>query len=141
MSMQTTFTTTPAGAGGGSGYQGSGSGLIHGDVSTVGRLQEAARRADALAEQVQIIVGMVQGAAASLPDRLAQAEWGTDGITAAGEAIGDTVTGVASLDSAALDALLEQLDVMDGEVTSAEQLGAEVLARRADGQAEAFVAD
>lgn len=138
--MQTRFSTAPAGSGGqSSGF--SGGGLIRGDVTSVGRLRDAAQQADALAEQVQIILGMVHTAAASLPDRLTQAEWGTEGITAAGDGIGDAVGGRSALDSQALDGLLEQLDVMDGEVTSAEQLGAEVLARRADGQAQAFVED
>lgn len=150
--MQTTFTTTTQGGGangransGGNGWNGGqggqGGSLIRGDVATVGRLQQAARQADALAEQVQIILGMVHAAASSLPDRLAAADWGTDAITAAGDTIGDAVGGQASLNGEALDGLLEQLDVLDGAVGAAEQLGAEVLARRADGQAVAFVQD
>jgi hypothetical protein len=138
MSVQTTFTTAPAGAGGSSGMPSGG--LICGDVATVGRLQQAGRQADALAEQVQILLGMVHAAAGSLPDRLAQADWGTEAITAAGNGIGDAVS-VEALNADALSGLLEQLDVMDSAVEAAEQLGAEVLSRQADGKAEAFAAD
>ena len=137
MSVQTTFTTAPAGAGGSSGMPSGG--LIRGDVATVGRLQQAARQADALAEQVQILLGMVHAAAGSLPDRQAQADWGTDAITTAGGRVAEAVA-VPALNGEALAGLLEQLDVMDDAVAAAEQLGAEVLSRQADGKAEAFAA-
>ena len=144
MSVQTTFTTAGAGTGAGAGAGAGGAlsgmpggGLIRGDVATVGRLQLSARQADALAEQVQIILGMVHAAAASLPDRLAAADWGTEAITEAGNQVGEAVA-VPALDAEALTGLMEQLGVMDDAVTAAEQLGAEVLARRADGQAAAF---
>jgi hypothetical protein len=133
--MTTTVTTVPAGSGSGAGYPSGG--LIRGDVTTVGRLQQAARQADVLAEQVQAALQLVHAAASTLPDRLAAADWGTDDITNAGTAVGEAVGG-SQLDSAALTGLLEQLDAMDGAVGAAEQLGAEVLARRADGAAEAF---
>jgi hypothetical protein len=136
MSVQTTFTTVSAGSGGASSGMPSG-GLIRGDVATVGRLQQAARQADALAEQVQILLGMVHAAAGSLPDRLAQADWGTDAVTSAADAVGDAVS-VEALNAEALTGLLEQLGVLDAAVAAAEQLGAEVLSRGADGRAEAF---
>jgi hypothetical protein len=147
--MQTTFTTVrkgqaPNGWGGVQGQGGNGGkggGLIHGDVATQGRLQQSAKAADTLAEQIQIILGMVHSAAITLPERLAAADWGTDGITAAGDRIGDSVARQSELDHQALVGLLEQLNEMDGEITAAEQLGAEVLARRADGAAEALAGD
>lgn len=135
MSVQTTFRTGPAGARSAGMPSG---GLIRGDVTTVARLREAARRADALAEQVQILLGMVHEAAASLPDRLAQADWGTDPVTDAGNGIGDAVA-VQALTAPSLTGLLEALGVMARAAQAAEQLGAEVLARQADGQAAGFV--
>jgi hypothetical protein len=134
--MTTTVTTVPAGSGPGAGYPGGG--LIRGDVTTVGRLQQAARSADVLAEQVQLALVLVHAAASTLPDRLAAADWGTDDITSGGTAIGDAVAG-NQLDAEALAGLIEQLHAMGSAVDAAEQLGAEVLAKRADGQAEAFV--
>jgi hypothetical protein len=134
---------TRAGSGAGAGGASSGmpsGGLIRGDVSTVARLRQAARQADALAESVQILLGLVHAAGGSLPDRLAAADWGTDAVTAAGNGIGDAVA-VPALNAEALTGLLEQLGVMDTAVDAAEQLGAEVLARQADGRAEAFAAD
>jgi hypothetical protein len=127
-----------AGAGGASGMPAGG--LIRGDVATVARLRQAARRSDALAEQVQIILGMVHAAAGSLPDRLAQADWGTDAVTTAGGRVAEAVA-VPALNAQALAGLLEQLGELDKAVDAAEQLGAEVLARQADGKAEAFAAD
>lgn len=135
--MQTTFTTGKASGGKSPGMPGGS--LIGGDLATVGRAQESARRADALAEQVQIVLGMVHGAASTLADRVAAADWGTDGITRVADTISDTVSSQSTLNSELLTGLLEQFGEMDGEISSAEQLGAEVLAKQADGKAEAFV--
>jgi hypothetical protein len=135
--MQTTFTTGKAGGGKSPGMPGGS--LIGGDITTVRRAQESARRADALAEQVQIVLGMVHGAASTLADRVAAADWGTDGITRVADTISDTVSSQSTLNSESLTRLLEQFGEMDGEISSAEQLGAQVLAKQADGKAEAFV--
>ena len=66
---------------------------------------------------------------------------GADSIAggAGADTISDTVSSQSTLNSELLTGLLEQFGEMDGEISSAEQLGAEVLAKQADGKAEAFV--
>lgn len=140
MSVQTTFRTGPAGSPGGTSSGMPSGGLIRGDVTSPGRLEQAGRQADLLAEQVQIVLGMVHAAAVSLPDRLAAADWGTDDITAAGNKVAEAA-GVEALNADALTGLLEALGETDTAVDAAEQLGAEVLSKGADGKAEAFAAD
>lgn len=125
-----TFTTTgtTTSSTGASGLAGQ-SGL--GEVpETTGQLRAQARHVDALAEQLQLLLGVIGQWSAGLVDRLAGASWGSEQITAAAEAVGAT--------GEDLDALTDQLAALEEACRSAANVGAEASATSATGAAQAF---
>ena len=106
---------------------------LGGDLATVGAARRQARQADALAEQLGLLVGVITGWCRQLPDRLAGATWGTEGITGAGDAVSGAATD--------LPALVEALAALEHEVGAAELVGAEASAVAAAGHADGFTQD
>lgn len=97
---------------------------------TAGDLRAQAAAADALAEQLQLLMGVVNDWRTQLVDRLAGAGWGTEQISSAADALagaGDDPTTLT--------------DVLAGLVQACQDaiaVGAEAAAKKATGAAEAF---
>lgn len=99
---------------------------------TTSDLRAQARQADALAEQLQLLTGVISDWRGGLGDRLAGATWGTEQIDAAADALtgtGDDMTAVQDGLSALAQACQDAITV-----------GAEAAAKAASGAAEAFQA-
>jgi hypothetical protein len=99
---------------------------------TASDLRAQARQADALAEQLHLLTGVINDWRGGLADRLAGATWGTEQITTAADAltgIGDDMTGLTDGLSALAQACQDAITV-----------GAEATTKAATGAAEAFQA-
>jgi hypothetical protein len=111
---------------------------LSGEGWTAAGLRGQAHQADVLAEQVRALLIVLHTVIATLPDRLAQADWGTDDIT---RAVDDLAHAAAAgpADAAGLGRVDEQLRRVQAAVAVAEQLGARVAELGAAGAVEAFV--
>ena len=128
----TTFRTTGTGTGSGNTAVtplASGQGMSEPPASP-GVLRAQARQVDALAEQLQLLLGVIGGWAEGLSDRLRQAGWTTAGITAAAEQV--------SAAGEDLDALTEYLQALETACRAGAAAGEHVNAAGAAGAAEAF---
>jgi hypothetical protein len=128
------FRTTGAGAGG---FQTQASGFagpagLNAVPETARDLRAQAGAADALAEQLQLLMGVVNDWRTRLGDRLAGAGWGTEQITVAAE----TVDGAGEDLTALQDGLASLLQACQDAIT----VGAEAAAKAATGAAESFQA-
>lgn len=100
--------------------------------ATTADLRAQARQADALAEQLQLLTGVITGWRGGLGDRLAGAIWGTEQIDAAADALGGTGDDMT--------ALTDGLSALAQACQDAITVGAEAAAKAATGVAEAFQA-
>jgi len=105
---------------------------------TAAQLRQQARQADVLAEQVQALVAGLDAAIASLPDRVAAADWGTDAITRAVDDLA-AVAAAGLAQTGALAGLSERLQHLQAAVAAAEQLGARAAELGAAGPVQAFL--
>jgi hypothetical protein len=98
--------------------------------ATTSALRSQTGRVEALAEQVQLLHGIITGWTGGLGDRLAQAPWGTAQINAAAEPVA-----MAGTD---MDGLSDGLAGLTGACHAAMLVGAEAGAKAATGAAESF---
>ena len=104
------------------------------------QVRRQACHADVLAEQVQVLLGVLHTAITGLPDRVVQVDWGTGPVTQAVVDLADAAAGGLG-DAAGLARVDEQLQRLQIAITVAEQLGARVAAATVAGPVDAFQRD